>query len=262
MFQQSYRGTLVWLLIVGAALALTLAAGAISTGVGALLIALYLLLSLVVLRGSSIDSLRDALPKREATPAVPSEVAREATARARNLPDFDSLIRLLDVGLIVDEHRPDGLSLRRGRFISLDDDGIRPFMIVHVPAGLGDRLARVRFEIRDDTGKVHYAYEDDAYLQTGENTLVPDYRFPIRKRADGIAPGAWSLRVMVDDGILGVHNFNMSPSLEARRRLMGSDGELRDRVWQSHGEDESLPLSLEELLRQQSRMQSRQGKGG
>ncbi len=34
-------------------------------------------------------------------------------------------------------------------------------------------------------------------------------------------------------------------------------GELRERVWKTEEEDESLPLSLEELLRQQSR-ESRQ----
>lgn len=258
MFQHSYRGTLVWLFIVGAALAVTLAAGAVSTGIGAALLVVYMLLALAVVRGVPVGAVMDALQDRGAPDVTPSEVAREAAARARSMPDFDALIRLLDVGLIVDEQRPDGLSLRRGRFVSLDDDGVRPFMIINVPEGLGERLARVRFEIRDDAGNVHYAYEEEEYLAAGENALLPDYRLPIRKRAQEISPGGWTLRVMVDNGMLGIHNFNMSPSLSARRQMMSPDGEMHERVWRTHDEDESLPLSLEELLRQQSRMQRRQ----
>ena len=44
MFRQSNRGTLVWLVIVGAALGLTLLAGGVPTGLGAALLAAYLLL--------------------------------------------------------------------------------------------------------------------------------------------------------------------------------------------------------------------------
>ena len=60
------------------------------------------------------------------------------------------------------------------------------------------------------------------------------------------------MRVQVDGGVLGIHNFNLSPSLSDRRRQLSPDGELRERVWRSEEEDISLPLSLEELLRQQS----------
>jgi hypothetical protein len=41
--------------------------------------------------------------------------------------------------------------------------------------------------------------------------------------------------------------------LQERRRQITSDGEIRERVWRTEEEDASLPLSLEELLRQQSR---------
>lgn len=251
MFQHSYRGTLVWLLIVGVALVLSLAAGGVSTAVGGVLLAAYLLLALFVTRASEIGSLLGSLPtKRE---PKSSEVAREAMARARRHPNYDALIRLIDVGLIVDEQRPDGTSLRRGRFISLDDDGIRPFAIVHVPESLGDRMSLVRFEIRDETGKLQYAYETEKWLQTGENVLLPDYRFPVRRKGKTLEPGGWAAHVIIDEGMLGVHNFNLSASLAARRRQVSSDGELRERVWRTQEEDESLPLSLEELLRQQSR---------
>jgi hypothetical protein len=254
MFRNSYRGTLVWLFIVGVALGFTMLAEEVPNEVGAALLATYLALVLAVARGVDFGNVLGALVARGEQQSEPTEIAREATARARAHPDYDALIHLLDVGLIVDEHRPDGVSLRRGRFISLDDDGVRPFAIIHVPTALGGRLGHVRFEIRDETGQLHYAYEDEKWLQAGENTLLPDYRFPIRKQADQLQAGSWSAHVIIDEGLLGIHHFNLSPSLAARRRLMGADGEImRERVWRTEEEDESLPLSLEELLRQQSR---------
>ncbi len=254
MFGQSYRGTLVWLFVVGMALGLTMLAGEVSTETGAVLLAAYLGLVLLISRHVQLGSLIAALPVRGSQVPEPTEVAREAIARARSHPAYDTLIRLLDVGLIVDEQRPDGLSLRRGRFISFDDEGVRPFAIIHVPEALGRRLGVVRFEIRDEAGKLHFVYEDEKWLQPGENPLLPDYRFPIRKKAAELEAGSWTVQVAVDGGVLGVHNFNVSPSLAARRQQMSTDGEiLRERVWRSEGDDESLPLSLEELLRQQSR---------
>ncbi|MBN2304105.1 MAG: hypothetical protein JXQ72_06505 [Anaerolineae bacterium] len=259
MFQQSHRGTLVWLLIVGLALVLSLGTGNISTAVGGVLLAVYLLLVLMVTRSGQLGALLEGLSLPGTREPESTEVAQEAMARARRYPDHDTLVRLLDVGLIVDEQRPDGTSLRRGRFISLDDDSIRPFATVHVPEGLSERLSLVRFEIRDDNGELQYAYEAEKWLMMGENALLPDYRFPVRKKADAIQPGNWTAHVIVNGGILGVHKFNLSSSLAARRRLMSSDGELRERVWRTPEANESLPLSLEELLRQQSRERSQSG---
>jgi hypothetical protein len=253
MFQHSYRGTLVWLFIVGVVLGLTIATGDISDEIAAALLATYLALTLLVARHVPLGAVLDALPRRSDRQTEPSEVAREAMARARNHPSFDALINLVDVGLVVDEQRPDGLSLRRGRFISLDDDGVRPFAIIRVPEALGDRLGTIRFEIYDEDGQLHYVYETEKWLQTGDNALLPDYRFPIRKKQNDLKAGGWTVRVVVDDGLLGIHGFSLSPSLRDRRRLLSSDGEIRERVWRTEDEDESLPLSLEELLRQQSR---------
>ncbi len=253
MFQQSRRGTLVWLFIVGLALSLTLVAGEVPTEFGAALLAAYVGLALLVARNVPLGDVIGALPTRALRQPESTEVAREAVARARSHPAYDALVQLLDVGLIVDEQRPDGLSLRRGRFISLDDEGIRPFAIVNVPDVLAERLGRVRFELRDETGRAQYVYEDDKWLQAGENILLPDYRFPIRKNRAELEAGGWTLLVMVDGGMIGMHHFSLSPSLQDRRRDMAADGELRERIWRSGQDDESLPLSLEELLRQQSR---------
>lgn len=254
MFRQSNRATLVWLFIVGMALGLTMLAEEVPTGIAAALLAAYLGLVLMVTRNISLAALPGLWASRISREKEPSEVAREAAARARSYPNYDSLLRLMDVGLIVEEQRPDGMSLRRGRFISLDDDSIRPFAIVQVPEVLSQRLTHIRFEIRDGTGKLCYAFEEEKWLQEGENILLPDYRFPVRKKAAELESGGWAAHIIVDGGVVGVHNFNLSPSLSVRRRQAAPDGEIRERVWRSGEEDdESLPLSLEELLRQQSR---------
>lgn len=259
MFRQSERGTVVWLLIIGLALALTLVAGNVATEVGAALLAAYLGLVVLIARNVDISAIMNRLPAPRSRERQPSEVAREAAARARTHPTYDAIIRLLDIGLIVDEARPDGMSLRRGRFVSLDDDGIRPFAIIDVPNGLGGRLSHVRFDLRDEDDALQYVFEEEKWLQEGENILLPDYRLPIRKKVGDLTPGAWSAHVSVDGGVMGIHNFNLSPSLASRRRQMAADGEvLRERVWRSQEDDESLPLSLEELLRQQSQMRRQQ----
>lgn len=255
MFQHSYRGTLVWLFIVGVVLGLTLLAGEVPAAIAAGLLGIYLALVVLITRGVGIGTVLQSLPRPAGHRVQISEVAREAAARARGHPAFDSLIQLTDVGLIVDEQRPDGLALRRGRFVSLDDDGVRPFAIVDVPEGLGERTARIRFELRDENGRIQYVYEDEKWLRTGENALLPDYRLPVRSNAKGLPAGSWVVHVLVDGGIVGIHPFNLSPSLRDRRKQMAPDGELRERVWRSEEEDVSLPLSLEELLRQQSREQ-------
>jgi hypothetical protein len=207
-----------------------------------------------IARNVDIETLIQALPSRRETEVEPSEVSREAMARARTHPRYDALIRLMDIGLIVDEPRPDGLSLRRGRFISLDDDGLRPFAIVNVPELLANRVGRVRFELRDEAGKPQYIYEADKWLQPGENAILPDYRLPIRRNKQAnLEPGAWTVHFEIDGGMLGIHSFSLTPSLAMRRRQLASDGELRERVWRDEEDDTALPVSLEELLRAQSR---------
>ena len=258
MFQHSERGTLVWLFIVGMALGLTLLTSEVSLGFSAALLAAYLGLVFMIVRGANIGYLIEQLRTQTEQLPASTEVAREAAARARGYHNYDSLVHLVDIGLIVDEQRPDGMALRRGRIISLDDDAIRPFVVIHIPEILGERLSHIRFELRDGNDKLRYAFEDERWLQSGENTLLPDYRFPVRKKAGDIEAGGWSARIIIDEGLIGVYHFNMQAGLSSRRERIGADGEImRERVWRD--EDEALPVSLEELLRQQSRQQYRNG---
>ncbi len=112
-----------------------------------------------------------------------------------------------------------------------------------MPDVLGSGLALVRFELRDGAGRAHYVHEAERWLQPGENVLVPDYRFPVRKRAPELESGGWTAQVSIDGGALGIYHFNLSESLAELRRQMGPDGELlRDRIWRSDDDDDSLPL--------------------
>ena len=255
MFQHSQRGTVVWLGIVGVALLLLLIAGDVSAVVLVPFLAIYVTLMFLVARHVPVGEILETLTTRMTPALETSPSAREAMARARTYPDYESLIQLLDIGLIVDEPRPDGMALRRGRFISLDDDGVRPFGIIHVPVALAGRMSRVRFELRDGSGEPQYVFETEKWLDAGENALLPDYRLPIKKNAERIASGGWSAHLEIDNGVLGVHHFNVSEGLSARRDTIAPDGEIRERVWRSEEGDDSLPLSLEELLREQGRRQ-------
>ncbi len=247
MVRQSYRGTLVWLAIVGAALGVVVLSGNVSIEVAVMLLGGYAGVAWLALRGAPPVALSDVLPRGELRDET-TESAREAAARARRHPDYDPLVRLLDIGLIVDEQRPDGVLLRRGRFVSLDDDGLRPFARVYVPPGVAGRLGRIRFELRDGEDRVQYIYEDEKWLQTGENVLVPDYRLPLRKKAETLQAGSWSATLRIDDGLVGVHTFNLALPL-ATRRQPTTDGEIAP-DWVGHEDaDDTLPLSLEELLR-------------
>jgi hypothetical protein len=161
MFKHSYRGTLVWLFVVGMALVLVMLAEGVPTEVSAALLAAYLGLVVMVTRDAPFGAMLGNLRARVEREQEPTEVAREAAARARSYPNYDALIQLLDVGLIVDEQRPDGMALRRGRFISLDDDAIRPFATIRVPDGLAGHKPR---PVRTPDGTGRFAlYEDEKW---------------------------------------------------------------------------------------------------
>jgi hypothetical protein len=73
--------------------------------------------------------------------------------------------------------------------------------------------------------------------------------------------GGWDLRVYVDGVLMGVHDFNHTLSeAERRHRLYGSkqeqmppsDGEMRRAEKRLRADDMNVPLSLEDLIRQQS----------
>jgi hypothetical protein len=161
-------------------------------------------------------------------------------------------MQLVDVGLIASEVGPDGLRLRRERF-TLDDQGLQPYVVIHVdPSWAGERV-NVRFEILDHAGEVQFVREEEVLLREGNNNLLCNYRLPLDDRSEG-RPGLWELRASVDDGVVGLHTFSVGPSLRERQRLIEEETEAVQRRQRRLREtlvveEDDSPVSLEELLR-------------
>lgn len=189
MFRNSNRATLVWLFIVGMALGLTMLAEEVPTEVGAALLAAYLGLVLMITRNVSLAAISGLWTSRIIHEKEPTEVAREASARARSYPNFETLVRLMDVGLIVEEQRPDGMSLRRGRFVSLDDDSVRPFAIVNIPAALSQRLSHIRFEFATEKASFVMLSKKKNGCKTAKTSSCPITGFLFGKRRQSLSRG-------------------------------------------------------------------------
>ncbi len=189
--------------------------------------------------------------------------AREATERAKArgvlmLRD----IELLDVGLITMLERQDGMVMQRTRSVSLDDDGVRPYFTLQVPATEADRRASVRFEIEDGHGNLVYKHEQEQYMRDGRLDILAGNQMPLFNSTMSIDPGDADLRVYVNEELIGVLGFSIAPSTRdrwagrrgdaARNRLRDNDGERPVRR-QRDDDDSEIPVTLEELLRQQAR---------
>ncbi|MDX2138269.1 MAG: hypothetical protein SF123_09250 [Chloroflexota bacterium] len=184
-----------------------------------------------------------------------SPEAREAVERAkRRGSGLHSSVVLLDVGLITSHETPDGLVMRRGRDLSKDDDGVRPFAVLHVPPEDAERTAIVRFEFIDRDGRQQYVHEMNAYLRDGEMNLLPDRQMPLFEN-QGLPPGEWDLRIHVDNRLIGAYGFMIAPSLEDRFPRAARERAER-RLSAETKPDE--PLRLEDLLREQSQRQGKQ----
>lgn len=240
------RGNLVWVLFMALAVVLFLSANAPGA---AFLVGLVSALFVLLTVGQQI---RKSLPPiQPAQRFGMSNAARAAHTQAGHRPDFDTYYTPQDVGVIIDEPRRDGLQLRRARFVSLDDEALRPYVVVNAPHRGHPAPVIIRFELTDAAGAIQFVYEMDYYMRPGENAVLPDYRLPLRgnKRLD--RPGKWDLTVWVNGGLVAIHTFSVSPSLEERQRQLGIDGEVSHQ--QFDFSDEPAPLSLEELLSRQPR---------
>jgi hypothetical protein len=104
------------------------------------------------------------------------------------------------------------VALRRARFITLDDESLRPYVVMHYPHGLRPRQVLLRFEITDAAGKPQYIYEVERTVDGGENLILPDYRLPLKSNNGKLnLSSAWNLRVSVDGDPMGAHHFNLLP---------------------------------------------------
>ncbi len=247
MFESNRRGTLVWAAIMALAAFLFFSSGELGALMIVSAISAILLLLLFISQGP-LQQLQDALPAPQRVAAA-SPTARTARLQASHRPDYDEFYGLQDVGLIVDEPRTDGLHLRRARLVSLDDEAIRPYLVVHTPSYGHPAQVIIRFEINDASGASQFVYEMDYYMRPGENAVLPDYRLPLKGNQRLDRTGKWDLQVWINGGLVAVHTFSVTPSVEERRRQFGIDGEAQQRL---ELDNEPVPMSLEELLARQS----------
>lgn len=187
--------------------------------------------------------------------------ALEAEARAKNRPQYRQTdIRLTDIGIIATQTGEEGISMRRARLVSKDDDAIRPFITLYIPPAMADRQATIRFEMSDHKGDDQFIYEMRVFLRDGTMNILSNNHLPMFDNPRISGTGAWDLRVYVDGVLMGIHDFNLTLSQTERRRRLAhrrqydetpSDGEIDRAEKRLRTENLNVPLSLEELIRSQ-----------
>jgi hypothetical protein len=253
------RRNVTWLAMLGALIAIAIISGAASPLVALALMMLFaaaLVFSVVDVQPRQlVESVQRGSLMRNVSPQ-----GREATERARRRGGMSLRnLLLMDVGMITTQTGGDGVVMRRTRSISKDEDGARPFITLNVPGSEAERQTTVRFEIKDHTGKTQFVHEQRVYLRDGEMPILCDHQLPLAGNSDLTGAGDWDLQVYIDGGLAAVHGFNVTPSIEDRfgRRREQADraaDRLQDRpAARRLPSDEELPLSLEDLLRNQSR---------
>ena len=178
-----------------------------------------------------------------------SPQAREAIERARSLGSLDNPdIRLIDIGLIALQSGPEGMAMRRTRSVSRDDDGIRPFLTLQVGGHAAERSALIRFEVFDHHGEKLFRHEMRSYLRAGRMNVLSEHHLPLARNDSIEGSGDWDLHVYVNDELVGLYGFVLSPSVaDRRRRLAGSRSAAR-RGAASAAHD--VPISLRDLIEQ------------
>lgn len=248
------RRNFAWLTVLGALVAVAVLSGVATVEVSATLIGLFLLAAAATVIEFQPERLLDR-SRSSLTMMRMSSEAREAVERAHRRGGYvDDALTLLDVGLITAQSNREGMVMRRTRTVSLDDDGVRPFITLHVQPEDSERTARIRFEIIDGNGDQQYVHEMRTYLRDGEMNILADHQLPLAE-STRLQSGDWDLRVYVDGKLIGAHMFTLSPSLNDRfRHFEERDAERRDSADRVAliDQQEEAPLSLEELLRSRS----------
>jgi hypothetical protein len=250
MIELKRRNT-VWL----TALALLTVLGIVASG-GAPVVQLLLLsvfamaaVASTVKLGANEETIIDAL-KRAPLRQRMSPQAKEAIERARTQGGYmsDDLL-MLDVGLIAGQTNYEGMAFRRTRNVSKDDDGVRPFVTLNVDSLEANRHANVRFEIYDQNGDELFVHEMRTYLREGEMSLMADHHLPLAGNTDVHGTGDWDLRVFIDDNIVAMHNFMLTPSMtERQRRLARERGEDMTQYNIIDEVEQEVPPRLQDLL--------------
>jgi hypothetical protein len=253
------RRNTAWL---AALTALIVVAGVSGAATPAAMLALITLLG-VALVASFVEvrpnRLREAIPTSPLSMMRMSTQAREASERARRRSSYTPPgLTLLDIGLITLVTSPDGsMIMRRGRQVSLDDKGVRPYITLNIDPQSSDRNATIRFEILDHNGQTQYVHEMKTFLRDGEMNILADTQLPLFDNERLPGAGDWDLRVSVDGITMGLLSFTTTPSVIARTRQyapqVADDAPIR---LQDEAED-STPMTLEDLMRSADKQQRR-----
>jgi hypothetical protein len=246
--------------IIGGLIGVGVLSGAAPPPVSALLITVFVAAAAALLLDIQPEQLLSR-SRSSLTAMRMSAEAREAVERARRRGGgYREALTLLDVGLIRLQTEQDGMAMARTRSVSLDDDGVRPYITLHVDPQEADRTAIIRFEIIDHNGEFLFIHEMRVFLRDGEMNIVADHQLPLRDNPRIKSAGEWDMRVSVDGVLIGALGFTVTPSLRDRMRRFSAEAEapasrqtrLADPI------DDDAPMSLEELLRSQQR----QDRGG
>ncbi len=244
------RRNVTWLILLGVLVAIAVLAN-VATGIqtGALL-ALYavaLAASLLEVRPAKIiDGVqRSSLARMRMSPQ-----AQEAVDRASRRGSVGVVgITMVDIGLIVSHTTSEGMVMRRSRAFSKDDDGVRPYLTLHVHPNAADTTSIVRFELIDHNGQQQYVHEMKTYLRDGEMNILADHQLPLGRNERLAGSGDGDLRVYLDGVLLGALNYTLSPSVRERNRQISRMQQLDEDEMLDDADASGGPMSLEDLLR-------------
>lgn len=205
------------------------------------------------------NRLREALPTSPLSMMRMSAQAREASERARRRSNYTAPgLTLLDIGLIALVTSPDGsMIMRRGRQVSLDDNGVRPYITLNIDSQSSDRNATIRFEILDHNGQTQYVHEMKTFLRDGEMNILADTQLPLFDNNRLPGAGEWDLRVSVDGQTMGLLSFATTPSIIARSRQFAPPVADDAPIRLQDQADDSTPITLEDLMRSADKQQRR-----
>jgi len=245
---QNQRGMLAVYGILGIAFLALIASGAFPLVVGIPLLLTYF--AIVVARNISIEEIFTQLQQNR-EPII-TRAAQVASDRAiDSLSILTPPYILQDIGLVIDERRRGGLSLRQARFLSLDDESVRPYVVLNLPEHLRQQKVILRFELQDDNNTPQFVYEDEITLNAGENLIIPDYRLRLKNNESLTAIGSWKYHFSIDGQVIAKHHFNMLEPENGTRRSPSSHQNSQRLQNSQQTSAEPMPMTLEELLRQQ-----------
>lgn len=200
-------------------------------------------------RETIIDALKRAPVRQRVSPQ-----AKEATERARARGGYiNNNVMLMDVGLIALQSSYEGMALRRTRNISKDDDGVRPFITLHVDPMEAERNALIRFEMFDQHGEQRFVHEMRTFLREGEMSIMTDHHLPLMGNRTVQGTGDWDLRVYIDGNLVAMQNLMLTPSMMERQQRLerNYDEDLSDYYIVEEVEQE-IPPRLQDLLQSES----------